>query len=189
MASIGQLVRVVAEVSGLDESSVKLIARYVREAGFIGQQSTGGGAARMTSKDAASLLMAVNGSALAKDAASAVDGFSRLFLHTTFVHELSDQLRDLKEQIGNDNFSECLSQLIEIGTSEIFEGVELKLEFERPGPKAHLFVWTSDEANGNLKSSFSFFFGEDSPEDQTDRNVLIRITNRSIKRISEVLSQ
>jgi hypothetical protein len=67
MATIGQLVRTIADVSGIEESSVKLIARYAREAGYIGQQSTGAGAAKMTAADAANLLIGLNATELAKD--------------------------------------------------------------------------------------------------------------------------
>lgn len=67
MALLSELVRVVAEYEGMDEVSVGIFARHAREAGLISQGGRGRSAAKMTARDAANLLMAVNGCSLAKD--------------------------------------------------------------------------------------------------------------------------
>jgi hypothetical protein len=67
VALLSDLVNAVAAVEGLDQVSVGIIARAAREAGLISQKGRGRGAAQMHTRDAANLLIAVNGSSLAKD--------------------------------------------------------------------------------------------------------------------------
>lgn len=67
MALLSDLVKVVAQVEGLEEVSVGIFARHAREAGFIAQGGRGRSAAKMSIKDAANLIIAVNGCSLAKD--------------------------------------------------------------------------------------------------------------------------
>lgn len=67
MALLSDLVKIVAAVEGLEEVSVGIFARHAREAGLITQGGRGRSAAKMTTRDAANLLLAVNGCALAKD--------------------------------------------------------------------------------------------------------------------------
>ena len=72
MALLSDLVRVVAKVEGLEEVSVGIFARHAREAGLISQGGRGRSAAQMTVRDAANLLIAVNGCSLAKNVPQAV---------------------------------------------------------------------------------------------------------------------
>ena len=69
MATLTDLVRTVAAVEGLDETSVGIYARAAREAGLISQSGRGRSAASMQARDAANLLIAVNACPLAKDVA------------------------------------------------------------------------------------------------------------------------
>ena len=73
MALLSDLVRIVASVEGLEEVSVGIFARAAREAGYISQGGRGRSAAKMTVRDAANLLIAVNGCSLAKDVSTMVD--------------------------------------------------------------------------------------------------------------------
>lgn len=68
MALLSDLVSALAEVEGIEESFVAGVARYLREAGLVSQAGRGRGAAKMGSRDAAALLIAVNSTVLAKDA-------------------------------------------------------------------------------------------------------------------------
>ncbi|WP_331299199.1 hypothetical protein [Methylobacterium oryzae] len=73
MALLSDLVRIVAEVEGLEEVSVGIFARAAREAGFISQGGRGRSAAKMTARDAVNLLIAVNGCSLARDVPEMVE--------------------------------------------------------------------------------------------------------------------
>lgn len=199
MASIGQLVRVVAETSGLDESSVKLIARYLREAGLIGQQSTGGGAARMTASDAASLLIAVNGSTAAKDAAHSVAEFWHLPLQTTFHDEPTDDLKYVEREVIADTFGDVLERVISLfmdeptGLSlpdefETASSIRIRIEFERPGPEASIGFWTSHDGGQNRICGISMHFGSHDAGSDVDRNVSTKITHRTIGSVISTLS-
>jgi len=78
MATLEQLVEVVANREGMDPATVRLIARYVREAGLIRTGGRGLSAYQMEYTDAANLLIGVNASASAQDAPAAVRRFRRL---------------------------------------------------------------------------------------------------------------
>src|SRR5919109_1885851 len=73
MASIGRLVAAIAAAEGMDEGTVKIIARYCREAGHVSQGTHGPGAAKMTARDAANILIAVNASTTTRSAVAALD--------------------------------------------------------------------------------------------------------------------
>jgi hypothetical protein len=78
MASIGELASIVAEAEGLDEATVSLIARYLREAGFIQKKGRGPSAASMLTTDAANLLIAVNASTSPATAAEVLPVYRNL---------------------------------------------------------------------------------------------------------------
>lgn len=173
MASIGVLVKAIAEVSTLEEGTVALVARYAREAGFISQGTRGPGAARMTERDAANLLIALQGALLAKDAAKTIAQYREL---TAEYDELSDDLpcpgflrRAL--QVGI-TFGLCLEQVIagfmsdgsnpsewdlftkderhdEFGTES-----RLSVRTARPVTKASIY-FTNEQRSDGLGLSFS----------------------------------
>lgn len=68
MATSGQLVRAVARVTGIDDKSVAVRLRSLREAGKITVGGRGLSAAQMTPRDAAHLIVAIMGSTLASEA-------------------------------------------------------------------------------------------------------------------------
>jgi hypothetical protein len=68
MATLSELVDVVATVEGLDRDRVGAIARAVREAGLIATHGRGTSAAHMGVADAANLLIAVNAAETARSA-------------------------------------------------------------------------------------------------------------------------
>ena len=87
MALLSELVRMIAKVEGLEEVSVGIFARHAREAGLIAQGGRGRSAAKMTFRDAANLLIAVNGCALAKQVSDSVPLFRGLLAGIT-MHRL-----------------------------------------------------------------------------------------------------
>jgi hypothetical protein len=72
MATISELVETVADVEGMESATVALIARYLREKRLIQKRGRGPSAAQMGVRDAANLLIAVNASGSARDAALVV---------------------------------------------------------------------------------------------------------------------
>src|ERR1700687_3500599 len=78
MALLSELVTAVAQAEGMEEVTVGVFARHAREAGLISQAGRGRGAARMTVRDAANLIIAVNACALAKYVRYGVEDFRSL---------------------------------------------------------------------------------------------------------------
>ena len=78
MAILSDLVEAVAEVEGIDPATVGLFARYIREAGLIATHGRGPSAAKMSLTDAANLLIGVNATNVAADAARVVKEYRRL---------------------------------------------------------------------------------------------------------------
>jgi hypothetical protein len=78
MATLSQLVETIAEVEGMDAATVSLIARNVREAGLIRTTGRGLSAAKMTVADAVNLLIAVNATVIAREAAQTLRNYRRL---------------------------------------------------------------------------------------------------------------
>ncbi|MGU3337187.1 hypothetical protein ACLBXJ_04175 [Methylobacterium mesophilicum] len=205
MATIGQLVRVVAEVSGLDESSVKLIARYIREAGYIGQQSTGAGAARMAPRDASALLIAVNSTVLAKDSARAVDLFYNLPMSCNNIqHGNNADVEQISSILyEHDSFGEVLACLIELfmpvarsttilqyGPS--FGPIRTWVEIERPTNEASISIWEfkGENAAGAMSGASSgfYFTAHEKEQDEIDRMVKIRISQKTLFPIATILA-
>jgi hypothetical protein len=78
MASIGELASTIAEAEGVDPATVALVARYLRETGFIQKKGRGPSAASMLTSDAANLLIAVNASMSTATAAEVVPIYRNL---------------------------------------------------------------------------------------------------------------
>jgi hypothetical protein len=78
MATLSELVNIVARLEALDPRSVALLARYLREAGLITKRGRGLSAASMSVVDAANLLIAVNATKNVADAAKTVQTYRRL---------------------------------------------------------------------------------------------------------------
>jgi hypothetical protein len=78
MATLTELVEAVAKAEGVDPTTVALIARSVREAGLITTGGRGLSAARMTYRDAANLIIAVNAYQTADTAPNTVQVYRAL---------------------------------------------------------------------------------------------------------------
>ena len=72
MATLSDLVSVVAGVTGLPEATVFAYGRFAREAGLISQGGRGRGGAQMTATDATNLLLAVCGTRVTRDAGKGI---------------------------------------------------------------------------------------------------------------------
>ena len=78
MATLSELVDTIATTEGLDPASVALIGRYLREFGLITKRGRGLSAASMSVADAANLLIAVNATRNAAEAAKTAQTYRRL---------------------------------------------------------------------------------------------------------------
>jgi hypothetical protein len=125
MALISDLVSAIAEVEGIPEATVTVLARYAREAGYLSQGARGRNAPRATITDCANLLTIVNGSGcVLKDTAKVIEQFRGLRLHAPhgsrtqtglgveFTRIDPDKLRFL-DRHGAATFGEVLESIIE----------------------------------------------------------------------------
>jgi hypothetical protein len=142
MASIGKLVEAIARVGGRDEATVRLMARYAREAGYISQASYGPAAARMTARDAANLLVASTGADKAKYAAAAIYDFAPLPIMRGEVAKGLPANIQAAFAPGT-TFVDALSRLIEASDQDgalldlvAYSNAKVEIELERPKPKA-----------------------------------------------------
>ena len=89
MATLSDLTSNLARVTGLPEATVFAYGRFAREGGKIEQKGRGRGAATMTVKDAANLLIAVAGTPVTREAPAAVRDFRNM---TGLVYFARDDL-------------------------------------------------------------------------------------------------
>lgn len=78
MAKLPALIRALVPLDGREQTALELIARTVREAGFIATTKRGSGASEMTAADAASLLIGANAAQSLRAAPQAVRQFRAL---------------------------------------------------------------------------------------------------------------
>jgi hypothetical protein len=150
MANLSELVTAIAEAEGMDPASVSLIARYVREAGFIRKKGRGTSAASMDAKDAANLLIAINASSSVREAPAVVPVYRNLIAE-------GDASEDFPETTGT--FGEALEQVIKgaidakLPPKILSKGVSsvvraafeqrtalVSVTFKRPDPAAELLI-------------------------------------------------
>ncbi|ACK84157.1 hypothetical protein [Methylorubrum extorquens] len=84
MAFFNDLVRAIAVVEGMDEMTVRGIGIRIRDGGFISKGGRGLSAAKMTSKDAAALLIGVNACTSATSAAEILEKYQSLKLSDVY---------------------------------------------------------------------------------------------------------
>lgn len=115
MAFFNDLVRAVAQAEGMDVMTVTGIGQYARDAGFISKGGRGRSAARMTSRDAANLLIAVNGTPLAKDAGQAVASYRGLKIAPEMFSTIAPDGEGILRRIGAKGiqFGDALELMIE----------------------------------------------------------------------------
>ncbi|MFN3668137.1 MAG: hypothetical protein ACK4VY_02420 [Brevundimonas sp.] len=116
MARLPALIDAIAEHDGRGRPTIFHIARRVRDAGLIASKTRGAGAAAMTYRDAAILLMAVNGDINPLGSVAAAQALTELqpappdkmwFMQR---EDLPDHFDWLREPLG---FAETLERLIE----------------------------------------------------------------------------
>lgn len=151
MAILSDLVETIARVEGTDAATVGLIARYLREAGLIATHGRGPSAAKMRLTDASNLLIGVNATSGATNAARIVKTYRHL--HALEFRSLSDPrpqsswgtLGDAIEQLlcaaGTGELPDpFMGQGLGLGFQEAFfrEEVRVELRFRKSAPAAFL---------------------------------------------------
>jgi hypothetical protein len=169
MATISALAEIIARAEGIDPSTVALIARYLREAGFIQKKGRGPSAASMLTADAANLLIAVNVATSTARAAEVVPVYRNLVGAWTG--------KEGAPEIGG-TFGEALELLIDCAITgrlpDIFSSApvskpvrdafeqgqaELSVSFFKPNPWAMIQIQTPTPrlSDWSLDKMVSFF--------------------------------
>jgi hypothetical protein len=78
MATLSDLVKTLSGVTSIPEATIFAYRRFAREAGFISQGVRGKGAATMSFRDAANLLIAVAGTAVTREAGITIERFRQM---------------------------------------------------------------------------------------------------------------
>jgi hypothetical protein len=99
MATLSNLVATLSWTTSIPEATVFAYGRFAREAGLISQGGRGKGAATMTVRDAANLLIAVGGTEVTRDAGTAIKRF-RPMRGTIFAFRLGRKAVDWLAPLG-----------------------------------------------------------------------------------------
>jgi hypothetical protein len=215
MARLPALVAALAEEDDRDAGTLNLVARTVREAGHMATTKRGVGAAGMTVRDAANLLIGAYGAESPKEAPAAVAMFRTL--------RNQRQEKGREGVVGHldaaDSFGEALEALI-AGTPELCTmflqyveeaysdqpshvqrtfalglvnvvGVDVTLH--RPSPFATIEIWRSD--GGQRTVDFAWRFLVDSnlfmqgfyPQRRGSRSVRVTFGLQTLMKVSAVL--
>jgi hypothetical protein len=155
MATLTELIDTIAAVEGLERSTVNLVARYVREAGLITTHGRGTSAARMNITDAANLLIGVNATTAAKDAARTVSAYRELESYEFRAKEdprpaqkygtLGEAIEQLVHVTGAGELPEVfLHREIPNDLQEAFPDVHIGMTFRRPILSASLKIASTE---------------------------------------------
>ncbi|MCA1545021.1 hypothetical protein I6F18_34610 [Bradyrhizobium sp. NBAIM32] len=119
MARLPVLISRIAPFDGRSPDAIAHVARLVRESGYIATTKRGSGAAEMTTRDAANLLIALHGSDSPKRAPEAVERFRRLpFSMCTSETSFGENIRDA---FSASTFGEALEKTIEVVPELVLE--------------------------------------------------------------------
>lgn len=114
MSKLPALVSALAKCDGRPRQTLDHIARVIREAGYIATTKRGSGAAEMTGRDAANLILGINGADIPREAPIAIDRFRSLTLEYAWAFpDLVRPLDTFKQISSSKNFGEALERLID----------------------------------------------------------------------------
>lgn len=199
MALFRDLIRTISEAEGLSEMAVTGIGQYLRDAGLISKLGRGRAAAKMTSEDAAHLLIGVNATALAKDAPNVVSAYIAIRGRED-VYPIEPESAD-EDDVSRALFSpenpvQCLSRLIGCYTKQgsadpvLSEGsYAVSVTFRRPVPRLELWIgWQSDDPDQLDEPLCILNFYDDgakslSPGDKRDTTTISEVTLAAVGRI------
>lgn len=203
MATLSELVKVIAAAQGLDENQVLWIARYLREDGLIAKGGRGRGGARMGVADAANLLIGVNAPSGAKQSADLVRFFSEMPLWEDYAAPSDEDEWDfvrsgdsLSEAFRRGSkFSSALRAVIadrveRARVTSVSTGV-IRVTLSGPSLSASIYIGEAEPvAGGDVWTSSRFTSASElieSDGEPPDQEVSKTFTHRTLKKISVLL--
>ena len=194
VATLEQLVETIADREGLGLQRVRAVARVARQAGLIATLGRGMSAAKMTPRDAANLLIAVNVAGTARTAPEIVDRYRRLrTTSSTRSVYFGIELEKLIAAAGTRTIADFVSSLLSrasrrsplVSRRYDPEDYEIAIKFRRPIPLVTLYVAaprgeTPDEVAFSQRA-------ENSSVSIPDRTVDVVITQRTIFAVGGLL--
>jgi len=154
MATPGQLVQVMADVLGISKATVVQYDRGLAENGLRSSGGRGTSAAKVTSRDAANLLIALAASPLSGSSAKDAAALCMRFASLTSVPVTEAQTTFSKLGLGTlaklspaHSFGSALSALVEsAGNGELLDVPEHEVwvQFVGPKPSAHIVVGSNE---------------------------------------------
>lgn len=194
VATLEQLVETIADREGLGLQRVRAVARVARQAGLIATLGRGMSAAKMTPRDAANLLIAVNVAGTARTAPKIVDRYRRLrTTSSTRSVYFGIELEKLIAAAGTGTIADFVSSLLSrasrrsplVSRRYDPEDYEIAIKFRKPISLVTLYVAaprgeTPDEVAFSQRA-------ENSSVSVPDRTVDVVITQRTIFAVGGLL--
>ena len=113
MAKLPALVSAIAEVDGRERKAIDHVARVIREAGYIPTAGRGGAAANMSPREAANLLIALNGADTPGEAGVAIDRYRSLEQAWSHADDRAAHIEAVNKIVNASTFGQALEDLIE----------------------------------------------------------------------------
>jgi hypothetical protein len=173
MATLAKLVTTMAWITGLPRSTVFAYGRFAREAGHITQRTRGPGAAQMSVRDAANLVMAVCGTDVTRKAGITIEALRAMKAMIAKSSQPPGYVLAWLSPLGlkqrgdmaslNPNFGSFLEYLIETAASgdlqRFLSGIslDLRVSFDRSTPLARVEI--RRRRHGSADNDFALIFG------------------------------
>lgn len=155
MSTLPVLVTALAEVDSRDRATIEYFARTIRQAGYITTGKRGMGAAKVTAREAANLLIALAGAESARDAPVEIDRFRSLCKFDP--GEPGDNLPQvIKDVMNSDTFGEAIDVLVE-GTPELVMCFFAYFREAYANASADLFINFVESSDFGIEITFSHY--------------------------------
>ncbi len=201
MALLSTLVERIADVEGMDKAQASGIARYLREAGYISQAGRGRGAAHMTARDAAHLLIGLNASKTAKDSPEELKYYCSLTNRWNFVSNLdgicvrgNNLVDDFEKIILLCQDADFSKDLLRPKTDDVDYAVEISASFHWPIRYVMIFIkevihQDSVPEDADLAKGLYGGLFEDAKRNkqEPDRKEIITISHHTFLTVAEAL--
>jgi hypothetical protein len=194
LATLEELVVTIANVEGLGTDRVRAIARAVREAGLIATGGRGNWAAKMSERDAANLLIAVNVADTARVAPRIVERYRGLRARSaTFDADFGAEFEKLLRAARTRTMANFVASLVRLApgrsplASTLYdaEDYEMEIRFKKPTPGVTIYVAAPRE---EITASISFYERrEGRPTAVSDLVIGFAISQRTIFAVGKLL--
>lgn len=192
MARLPALISDIAAHDLRDRSTIQLIARLVREAGWIQTTKRGRGAAEMTAQDAAALLMAVCVTDNPSQAAHLTETFLTIpqVGRPPSLHDAPPMIRAMTQA---DHLGEAVVALLDgVGEPEnaadgAVKEATLRLLVNRREARWHI-AWAPHHGEGLVELGLLFGANLSAADTPLDRNIEVLISLGTFGRINRLLT-